>query len=173
MSTSTEMRGGRDDTQYFQGLQGREMPMKQLKSGILPNKGKNVFKQVEQENMTSNTVFDDTIVKKGVIQKEARNVSVIPTSSTDSTISNYLPKLAIHNLKYNSIHENNLRNIFSYMRKTATVRFSPVIVEPMDMRTSSSSPASAATRPLLILATTVLDSTVWTSFVDSLMYRIW
>ena len=167
ISSSAEMREGGGGAQYSQDIQERKIPTEQLETSISPNKEIGVFKQVVQESVTSNTISGEVVVEKKVIQKEARNVSVIATSSTDSSES------AIHNLESNSIHENDLNNIFSYMRKTATVRFSPVIAEPMDMRTSKSSSTSTTTRPLLILATTVLDSTVWNSFVDGMMHRIW
>lgn len=73
-------------------------------------------------------------------------------SSSSETISSRPEELE------NPIHEKELVQIFSHMRKAATVRLSPVIAEPMDMRTVSSSLFSD--KPLLILATTVLDSNV-------------
>ena len=158
ISNSAEMREGESGVQYSQNINEQKMPTERLESSVSPNKGNGIFNQEMQENMTSSTHPRDVLVENIISQKENGDVSVVTTSSTLSTDSS---ELSIHNLKYDLIHETNLTDIFSYMRKTAKVRFSPVIAEPMDMRTSKSSPAVTSTRPLLILATTVLDSTVW------------
>ena len=161
ISNSAEMREGGGSVPYSQDIRDQNMYSESLKSSISPNKSSDSFKQVERKDTTLNTTSGSVVVNSAVNQKEEEEMSIIPTTSV-STTSSFSSELPINNSKYTSIHETTLMNIFSYMRKSATVRFSPVIAEPMDMRIAELS-SLTTTKPLLILATTVIDSMVWNS----------
>lgn len=115
--------------------------------------------QLEKLNSTGRPSSKTTEKEKEAMDQETNDKTDQRTSSPTNHVSSSSETFSSRSEEFeNPIYEKELVQIFSYMRKAATVRLSPVIAEPMDMRDASSSLFSD--KPLLILATTVLDSNV-------------